>query len=107
MPQFVFAYVTAGSADEADQLARTIVTERLAACANVIPGMRSVYWWEGAVHEAEECIVLFKTRMDRFDALAARVKEIHTYDCPCVVAVPLSAGLPAYLDWIASESTAR
>jgi periplasmic divalent cation tolerance protein len=104
---FVFAYVTAGSAEEAQRLARAIVEERLAACANVLPGMRSVYWWEGAVGEAEETVVIFKTRAERFEALAARVKALHSYDCPCVVALPVTAGLPAYLDWIAAESTPR
>jgi periplasmic divalent cation tolerance protein len=103
----VFAYVTAGSAEEADRLARTIVAERLAACANIIPGMRSVYWWEGAIGEAAETVVLFKTRADRFEALAARAKELHSYDCPCVVALPVTAGLPAYLGWIEAESTPR
>jgi periplasmic divalent cation tolerance protein len=103
----VFAYVTAGSAEEAQRLARAIVAERLAACANVIPGMRSVYWWEGAMSEAEETVVLFKTRADRFDALADRVKALHSYDCPCVVALPVAAGLPGYLGWIEAESTSR
>ena len=103
----VFAYVTAGSAEEADRLARTVVAERLAACANIIPGMRSVYWWEGAIGEAAETVVLFKTRADRFEALAARVKALHSYECPCVVALPVTAGLPAYLGWIEAESTPR
>ncbi|MBX6368992.1 MAG: divalent-cation tolerance protein CutA [Rhodospirillales bacterium] len=103
----VFAYVTAGSPEEADRLARTIVAERLAACANVIPGMRSVYWWEGKVSEAAETVVVFKTRSDRFEALAARVKALHSYECPCVVALPVTAGLAPYLEWIESESTPR
>jgi periplasmic divalent cation tolerance protein len=103
----VFAYVTAGSPQEADLLARTAVAERLAACANIIPGMRSVYWWEGAVGEAAETVVLFKTREDRFEALAARIKALHSYECPCVVALPVVAGLPAYLRWIEAESTPR
>ena len=103
----VFAWVTAGSVEEAQRLARTVVSERLAACANMIPGMRSVYWWQGEMGEAEETIVVFKTRSDRFDALAARVKALHSYDCPCVVALPVTTGLPAYLDWISSESAAR
>jgi periplasmic divalent cation tolerance protein len=103
----LFAYVTAGSPEEADLLARTIVAERLAACANIIPGMRSIYWWEGAIGEAAETVVIFKTRSDRFDELAARVKALHSYDCPCVVALPVVAALPAYLDWIEAESRRR
>ena len=66
--------------------------------------MRSVYWWEGAIGEAAETIVLFKTRRDRFEALARRVEALHSYDCPCVVALPVTAGLPAYLGWIEAES---
>lgn len=103
----VFVYVTAGSPEEAELLARTIVSERLAACANIIPGMRSVYWWEGAVGEAAETVVIFKTQRDRFEELAARVKALHSYECPCVVALPVVAGLPAYLDWIEAESRRR
>jgi periplasmic divalent cation tolerance protein len=103
----VFAYVTTGSVEEAERLARAVVSERLAACANMIPGMRSVYWWQDEMGEAEETIVVFKTRRDRFDALAARVKALHSYECPCVVALPVTAGLPAYLGWIFSESVAR
>ena len=103
----VFAYVTAGSHEEATRLARTIVRERLAACANVLPRMHSVYWWEGEIGEADESVVLFKTRRDRFEALAQRVKELHSYDCPCVVALPVEGGLPDYLGWISAESAAR
>jgi periplasmic divalent cation tolerance protein len=104
---FFFVYVTAGSEEEAQRLARTIVGERLAACANILGGMRSIYWWEGEVNEAVETVVVFKTRADRFDALAARVEALHSYECPCVVALPVTTGLPGYLDWIAAESTPR
>jgi periplasmic divalent cation tolerance protein len=104
---FVLAYVTVGSPEEAQRLARTIVEERLAACANILAGMHSIYWWEGTVGEADETVVVFKTRAERFEALAARVEALHSYECPCVVALPVSAGLPAYLDWIAAESTPR
>lgn len=103
----VFAYVTAGSAGEASRLAGTIVGERLAACANILGGMRSVYWWQGELGEADETVVIFKTRRDRFDALAHRVKELHSYECPCVVALPVAGGLADYLGWISAESAAR
>lgn len=97
-------YVTAPSAETAQAIGRTLVAERLAACVNLIPGMRSVYRWEGAVHEADEVVLLAKTRADRFEALADRVRALHPYACPCVIALPVERGSRDYLDWIAAES---
>ncbi len=97
-------YITAGSAAEAKRLARTLVAERLVACANVIEGVTSVYWWEGEVQEGAEASLIAKTRSDRVDAVIARVKELHDYSCPCVVALPILAGNPDFLAWIATET---
>lgn len=100
----VFAYVTASSLEEAERIGHTLVEERLAACANLLPGMRSIYRWQGAVEQAEEVVLIAKTRADRFDALAARVTALHSYETPCVVALPVSTGAAPYLAWIAGES---
>jgi periplasmic divalent cation tolerance protein len=81
-----------------------VVQERLAACANIMGPVRSIYRWQGKVETAREVAVIFKTRRAQFDRLAARVKELHTYECPCVVALPIVGGLPAYLDWLAAET---
>lgn len=102
----IFVYVTAGSGEEASRLARTLVEERLAACANVLGGMRSVYRWQGKVEEAEEVVVILKSTTERFAALEARVKALHSYECPCVVALPIAEGSGAYLDWIVAETQA-
>ena len=99
-----FVYVTAGSVEEADGIARALVGERLAACANLFPGMRSVYRWKGEVTADDEVAMILKTRADLVDRLVARVNELHGYDCPCVVAWPIAAGNPAFLDWIAEET---
>jgi periplasmic divalent cation tolerance protein len=96
--------VTAPSAEKAAELARALVEERLAACGNVVPGLRSIYRWQGAVQEDAEALLLLKTTRARLDALRARVLALHPYDVPEVLALPVEAGSAAYLAWIA-EST--
>ena len=105
--EYVFVYVTAESEEQALSIARVVVHERLAACGNVLPGMQSVYWWDGSVREAAEAVLILKTRRDLFDALAARVRALHSYECPCIVALPIAAGSAPYLDWIALETVVR
>jgi periplasmic divalent cation tolerance protein len=100
----IFIYVTAPSPAEAKAIADAVVKDRLAACANIIPGMRSIYHWEGKIEEADETVVIFKTRATLFPAVEARVKELHKYSAPCIVALPLEAGSQPYLDWIMAET---
>jgi periplasmic divalent cation tolerance protein len=102
-----FVYVTASSRDEAVSIGRTIVGERLAACANVLDGMTSIYWWEQRLQEANEAVLILKTRNDLVERLTSRVRELHSYSCPCIVAMPITAGNPGYLDWIAGETVAE
>ena len=97
-------YMTASSTEEAQRLGRALVEERLAACANVIPGMMSCYHWQGKVEEAQEAVLIAKTRRDLVDALTARVKALHSYTVPCVLALPVLGGNPDYLRWIAEET---
>lgn len=100
-----FVYVTAKDKAQALQIGRALVEERLAACINVWDGMISVYRWEGAVEEASEAVLIAKTTEPQIPAIVERVKGLHTYTCPCVVAWPLGAGNPAYLDWIERETS--
>jgi periplasmic divalent cation tolerance protein len=100
----MFVYATAGDAAEALRIGRAVVEERLAACANVIDGMQVVYWWEGAVQEAGEAVLILKTTDDRLGALIARIRDLHSYDCPCIEALPVVAGNQGFLDWVASET---
>lgn len=97
-------YVTASSKDEALMIARTVVEERLAACANVFQPITSVYWWQGKMQEEGETSFILKTRADLVDALTQRVKALHSYTCPCVVALPIAAGNPGFLAWIDTET---
>jgi periplasmic divalent cation tolerance protein len=104
MTDAVVVLVTAPTPERAAEIARTVVSERLAACGNVVPGLRSIYRWEGKVQEDEEALLLLKTSRARFDALRARVLALHPYDVPEVIAVPVEAGSAAYLEWIAAET---
>ena len=97
-------YITAGSRDEAKKIGRALVEARLAACANVIDGMESVYWWQGKLTEDREAVLIVKTRADLVAAVTARVKALHSYAVPCVVALPILDGNPDYLDWLAAET---
>jgi periplasmic divalent cation tolerance protein len=99
----VVVYITAGSPDEAATLARALVAERLAACVNRVP-VESVYQWQGQVEEAAEVLLIIKTRRGLLDALAARVRVLHSYTVPEIVALPIIAGWPPYLQWIAEET---
>lgn len=97
-------YVTTPSKEEAVRLGRLVVDARLAACANVLPSMTSVYWWEGKVTTGEEAVLLLKTRAALVDRIAATIAAEHGYECPCVVAVPLVGGHRPFLDWIDQET---
>ena len=88
---------------EAVGLARALVAERLAACVNVVPGVRSVYRWEGEVQDDAEVLLVIKTVEARLEALVARVNAIHSYDLPEVLALPAAGGSVPYLDWVAGE----
>lgn len=107
MSGLCFVYVTAPDRDVALRLGRALVAERLAACANVLDNMTSVYWWEGEVQEDGEAVLVLKTRAELVEALTAQVKALHPYDCPCVVSFAIAAGNPDYLDWLRAETAAR
>lgn len=97
-------YITAGNAEEAKSLGRALVEARLAACANVIPGMTPIFWWEGEVQEDAEAVLIAKTRSSLVERLTAFILERHSYDCPAVVALPISGGNPAFLEWVGAET---
>ena len=97
---YLMVYMTAADEDEARRIARALVEERLAACVNILGRIESVYHWKGEVQASEEIAFLAKTADACFDALAARVRELHSYELPCLVAVPLERGEAAFLNWI-------
>lgn len=100
----VLIYVTASSQEEAETIARSVVADRLAACANVLPSMASYFWWDEGVQSEQEIPIILKSREDLVEPLTAKIKQLHSYDCPCVVAVPITQGNPDFLAWIAAET---
>jgi periplasmic divalent cation tolerance protein len=102
--EFRVLLITAANAGEARRIADALVEERLAACASILPGVQSVYRWQGAVVRDAEVMVTAKTRAALVDAAVARVKALHGYQVPCVVALPILAGNPDYLRWLETET---
>ena len=96
-------FVTAPSEAVAVQLTRALVSEGLAACGTLVPGVRSIYRWKGEICDDAEVLVLFKTQAERVHALTERIQALHPYEVPEVLAVPVASGLPAYLDWIEAQ----
>jgi periplasmic divalent cation tolerance protein len=103
MPMHVIVYVTVSNPEEAQDLAEAILKERLAACANVVESVKSIYWWKGNLERENESLVILKTTEGKFDELAARVKELHSYENPEIIAVPILKGSSDYLSWVDTE----
>ena len=97
-------YITAKDKVEAKKIARVLVEERLAACANIIENVNSVYWWEGKIEEGKEAVIVAKTKGSLVPELINKVKSLHSYKCPCIVSLPLVDGNKDYLDWILAET---
>jgi periplasmic divalent cation tolerance protein len=105
-PEFVVVLVTAGSAEEARRIGRALVEDELAGCVNVVAPIHSIYRWQGAIEEADEHLLIVKARAADLPPLEARVRALHSYDVPEVLALPVTAGSEDYLAWLAA-ATAR
>jgi periplasmic divalent cation tolerance protein len=99
--------VTAGSEEDAAKIGRTLVEEKLAACANMVPRIRSIYRWKGDIHDEQETLLLIKTRTSLFPALRNRIRELHGYEVPEITAFPIARGLQEYLDWVVDETVEK
>ncbi|HEX6605085.1 MAG TPA: divalent-cation tolerance protein CutA [Sphingomicrobium sp.] len=96
----VSVYAVFAGIDEAERIGRIVVEERLAACINILAGVRSIYRWKGAVETADETAAILKTTHDRADALITRIAALHSYDVPCVVTWPIDKITSDYADWV-------
>ena len=99
-----FVYITCANEAEALKIGTSLVEERLAACANILPGMISCYWWEGKVHQDRETVLVVKSRAALSGQLIEKVKALHSYEVPCVVFLPILEGNPEYLNWLGEET---
>ena len=100
MSDSLVVFVTSGSEEEALKIAHALVEERLAACVNLVSPIRSIYRWEGKICDEKEWLLVMKTHMGRFDALEKRVKALHSYSVPEIIALPIVTGSPSYLNWL-------
>jgi periplasmic divalent cation tolerance protein len=97
-------YITTNSMEEAEIIGRNLVSRKLAACVNIINNMKSIYHWEGKIETGEEVILIAKTKKALVNELIENVKTLHSYDCPCIVAIPIVDGNQDYLKWIRNET---
>lgn len=104
MTDCIVILVTAGSETEAEIIARALVEEQLAACVNILSPVRSIYRWEGKIADDREWLLVIKTRAERFSAVEARVKALHSYQVPEVIALPIVQGSDAYMRWLLEET---
>jgi periplasmic divalent cation tolerance protein len=105
MDKYLQAITTTDSQEEAAKLARLAVERRVAACAQVAGPITSTYWWKGAVETASEWQVLFKLPGERYETFQEVIRSAHSYDVPEIIAMPIAAGNPAYLEWITAETS--
>jgi periplasmic divalent cation tolerance protein len=102
----VFVYTTYPSVVEAEEAGRSLVEQRLCACVNILPGMVSYYWWNGALERGEEAVMIIKTRASLAERVSAAVKEMHSYSTPAILVLPLESVEQTYFDWILAETAA-
>ncbi len=104
---YALVEVTTSGEEESKCIGRQVVEERLAACANIIPSVTSFYWWKGALEEDSESILLLKTTVENVEKLILRVHELHSYDNPAIISLPIKTGSKSYLDWIRDETVKK
>ncbi|MDX1984178.1 MAG: divalent-cation tolerance protein CutA [Bryobacteraceae bacterium] len=105
MTEKIAVLSTAGSVEEAGRIARHLVDRRVAACVNIVAGARSVYRWKGNIEEAEEWLLIIKTRRVLFEQLQVELKSVHSYEVPEIIALPVVEGSQPYLDWLTEETS--
>ena len=99
----VVIFVTTGANEEAHKIASVLLKRRKVACVNIVPGVSSFFWWEDEIDSAQESLLIIKTKASLLNEIISLVKEIHSYDTPEIIALPIIGGNPAYLDWIDKE----
>ena len=104
MSNYIVIYITTGSINEAKKIGRTLVEEKLVACSNIISPIRSIYSWQGKICDDKEALMMLKTKKELFKQIIKRVEELHSYDVPEIIAIPIIDGSSKYLSWINEET---
>ena len=97
-------YITTSTLDEARAIGKELVSSRLAACANIIADINSIYWWDGKIQDDREVLLIAKTKESLVRELIEKVRSMHSYECPCIVSLPILDGNKPFLDWIVEET---
>jgi periplasmic divalent cation tolerance protein len=103
--KYIVIFSTAGSTEEAGRIAEKLVSERLVACVNIVPGIRSIYWWKDGIQKDEEVLMVMKTKKSKYQEVERAIKSLHSYEVPEIISLPLENGFEGYLKWI--ESTLK
>ncbi|NIR87908.1 divalent-cation tolerance protein CutA [Candidatus Bathyarchaeota archaeon] len=103
MSSYVVVFMTTSDKKEASKIVRCLLDERLIACANIVGPVSSLFWWEGKIDEASEFLVIMKSKKRLFKRLSERVKETHSYEVPEIIELPVTEGLPSYLEWLSAS----
>ncbi len=101
LPLVVF--VTVPNKETAEKIAKSLIEARLAACVNIVDGLKSVYWWQGKIEEDNELLLIIKTRIEVFEELVLKIRELHPYSVPEIIGLPIIAGSKDYIDWLRNE----
>jgi len=105
--RFCTIYITAKDVEEAKVIGKLLLQSRLVACVNISDNIQSMYWWEGKIQDDNEAVIIAKTRAELFTEVVEKVKTIHSYDCPCIIALPILTGDKEYLDWVKEETVQK
>lgn len=103
---YVVVFITVSSLDEAKKISANLIDNKLAACVNIVPSVQSFFHWQGKVCDEQEILLVVKTRLNLFESLELKVKELHSYDVPEIIALPIIAGSKEYLKWVGDETMA-
>jgi periplasmic divalent cation tolerance protein len=98
--EWILAYVTTENPEQAEHIGKTLILEGLAGCINILPGMKSLYLWQGNLESAQETVLLVKTHLSRRHEIEKRIVALHTYETPCILFLPIHDGLSKYLKWL-------
>ncbi len=101
----IIVYVSFSTYEEAQGVAQSLLEERLVACANIMAPHSALYWWEGKIECAQEVVVIFKTQFELFEKVELRIKDLHSYDVPCIVSWPIEHGHAPFLEWVEKETS--
>jgi periplasmic divalent cation tolerance protein len=101
--EYSLFYSTFPDSETAQKISRTLLEEKIVACTNLLPAMRSEYWWQGKIETSQECVLILKTESHLKSQLEKRFLELHPYDVPCLLEIRVDSGNPAYLDWLSDS----